>query len=62
MEPNIVALRTVSLNIPVVGWCPFYRTTASTLLGMSFFTGVLSGFSPQLANSYITAILLLVVF
>ena len=31
-EQNIVA---------VVGYCPFYRTTASTLLEMSFLTGVL---------------------
>ena len=61
-EQNIVALKTVSLNSPVVGKCPFYRNTASILLETSFFTGVLKGFSPQLVNSYITAIFLVVVF
>ena len=41
-EQIIVASKIVSLNIPVVGSCsPFYRTKASTLLEMSFFTGVL---------------------
>ena len=36
-EQNIVALKTVSLSIPVASYCPFYRTTASNLLEMSFF-------------------------
>ena len=35
-----MALKTVSLSSPVVGYCTFYRTTASMLLEMSFFTGV----------------------
>ena len=40
-EQNIVALKIVSLNSPVVGYCPFYTTTISILLEMSFFTRVL---------------------
>ena len=41
IEQNIVALRTVPLTSPVVAQCPFYKTKASNLLEMSFFTGVL---------------------
>ena len=40
-DKALVALKTVSLNSPVVAQCPFYTTKASTLLEMDLFTGVL---------------------
>ena len=52
-EQNIVALKAVSLISPAVSQCPFYRTTALTLLQMkktpsqNFY----KGFLPQLVTA-----------